>query len=158
MDHSRDSRPLAFTPRPPASSLSRSSLLSTPLSSSNDSHLPSSTSSASPSLGLAVTSPHVFVQPTNVPPPAPFKVRGPDTLADAWQIWRQAWDAYSIIMRLSEQSSEHRVAMLLSVIGPFGVRMFNGLPFESDAAKQSIDRVLALFAAKCVGETNVIYV
>ena len=45
--------------------------------------------------------------------------------------------------------------MLLSVIGPFGVRMSNGLPFDSDAAKKSIDRVLALFAAKCVGETNV---
>ena len=33
--------------------------------------------------------------------------------------------------------------------------MSNGLPFDSDAAKKSIDRVLALFAAKCVGETNV---
>ena len=157
MDHSRDSRPLAFTPRPPASSLSRSSMLSTPSRSSDDSQLPSSTSSASPSFRLAATSPHVLVQPTSVPPPAPFKVRGTDTLEDAWRTWRQAWDAYSIVTRLSEESSEYRVAMLLSVIGPFGVRMFNGLPFDSDAAKKSIDRVLALFAAKCVGETNVIY-
>ena len=43
------------------------------------------------------------------------------------------------------------------MIGPFGVRMYNGLPFASAAEKNSIDRVPTLFAAKCVGETNIRY-
>ena len=147
MDHPRSSRPLAFTPRTPANLARPSTTTSAPYVS------PLSSTSAT----FSSPAPHMFVQPSQVAPPASFKIRGSGSLAEAWKTWRQTWDAYSAVTRLTSETSEYRVAMLLSVIGPFGVRMYNGLPFASAAEKNSIDRVLTLFAAKCVGETNIIY-
>ena len=71
--------------------------------------------------------------------------------------WRQISTAHETVTNLASQSSPFRVAALMTCIGPDALGIHNGLAFENELDKQKIDKILDLWHAYFIGETNVIY-
>ena len=92
---------------------------------------------------------------SNIPLPPKLDLKG--NLTTNWKRFHRLWTNYEIASRLNTQPSELRTATLLTCIGPDALEIFDGLPFENEAAKTNIDRVLELLQAHCIGETNEIY-
>ena len=91
----------------------------------------------------------------NVPLPTRLKMTG--DLGENWRRWRQIWESYEIVSRLSEQSDEYRVAVFITCVGQDALEIYSALPFKEEGDKKRIQPVLALMEAYCVGDTNVIY-
>ena len=91
----------------------------------------------------------------NIPLPPRLEMKG--NLASQWKRWKQIWNSFEIVSRLKNQDAEYRVATFIPCIGPEAIDVFNGLPFENEAAKKDIDKVLELMDNYCIGETNELY-
>jgi len=95
------------------------------------------------------------VMPSSIPLPPKLELRG--NLRTNWIKFKRIWKNYEIASRLNTQSSELRVATLLTCIGHDVLDIYDGLPFESDEEKTDIEKVLELLENYCIGETNEIY-
>ena len=93
--------------------------------------------------------------PSNLPLPGRLELTG--NLAKNWQIWRQVWDSYEILTKLSDQDSKFRKATFVTCTGPDAVEILEGLPFSKDEDQDDITKILELFEKHCIGESNVIY-
>ena len=92
---------------------------------------------------------------SNVPPPGRLELKG--KLSDNWKKWKQVWDAYETVTKLTEKESRFRVATFITCIGADALEVHNGLPFRTEDEKQDINVVLDLWNSHCIGQTNVIY-
>ena len=92
---------------------------------------------------------------SNVPPPGRLELKG--KLSDNWKKWKQVWDAYETVTKLTEKESKFRVATFITCIGADALEVHNGLPFRTEDEKQDINVVLDLWNSHCIGQTNVIY-
>ena len=91
---------------------------------------------------------------SNVPAPPNTELSG--NLASNRKQWKQVWSAYELVTRLNEQ---YRVAAFITCIGPkaLTVTIHNGLPFQSEAEKKNLAKILQLWESYCLGKTNIIY-
>ena len=92
---------------------------------------------------------------TSVPAPPEVELSG--NLANNWKQWKQVWSACELVTRLNEQTDEYRVASVITCIGPKALTIHNGLPFQSEAEKKNLARILELRESYCFGKTNIIY-
>ena len=67
------------------------------------------------------------------------------------------WTQYEIASRLNKQSSEQRVATLLTCIGGDALEIVDSFKYADEADKTDIDKVLEKLEDFCVGKTNEIY-
>ena len=77
-------------------------------------------------------------------------------LSKEWKQWRQIWEAYEEVTDLRNKTSRLRVATFITCIGKEALEVHNGLPFQSDAEKTDIQKVLELWQNHCMGKTNII--
>ena len=102
------------------------------------------------------------------PPPPPAPVRYPNVSAPAalrtdgdlatnWTIWKQMWGNYAVISGLNTREADFKVAMFLHAIGEKGLKIFNGLQFETEAEKQDINVIIDKFDTFTIGERNETY-
>ena len=96
--------------------------------------------------------PETAVQPSQAPiftsnVPVPLIIELTGNLANNWKHWKPVWSAY-------EQSDEYRVAAFITCIGPKAPAIHNGLPFENNEEKKSLDKILELWESYCLGKTN----
>lgn len=71
-----------------------------------------------------------FVKPT-VQPPAPLNTSAVDS-AEEWKLWKQMWENYGVLTDLASQPEPYQTALLLHCLGPEGVRIYNGLKFNTE--------------------------
>lgn len=103
----------------------------------------------------ASAAPRAMFHLGRIDPPPPLQVKG--NLSQNWRDWQQVWKSYEIVTGLREGDDDMRVATFITCIGQRGLRIYNALPFRSEAEKMNMERVLDLFHNHCVGESNVIY-
>jgi hypothetical protein len=90
----------------------------------------------------------------SVNPPAPLKL---DQAQDEWSIFKQQFGIYKRLTELDKKSEEYQVDMFLHCVGTKGIRIYNGLQFESEGDSKKLDKILELFDQHIIGETNETY-
>ena len=90
---------------------------------------------------------------SSLPPPPQLNV---NIIAKDWKRFKQIWDNYYIVMKLTKESSEFQIATFLTVAGPDAMEICNGLEL-SEEEKKSLDVVLRKFAEFALGEENEIF-
>ena len=91
----------------------------------------------------------------HIPLPPNIKLRG--NLKSNWNIFKQLWTSYETLTGLKKEDSVFRVATFVTCIGTEALEVHNGLPFNSEAERNDIDKILGLWEEYCVGRTNVIF-
>ena len=89
--------------------------------------------------------------------PLPQRLNTKKNLAENWKSWKQVWDSYEIVSNLCSLDDKYRVATFITCIGPEGLEIYNGLPFESETDRNSMDKILELMQNHCIGAVNVTY-
>ena len=101
----------------------------------------------------------VMAQLFNVP--FPDKLDLPDdSCADksgVWEMFKQMWDNYEISSGLIDHAKGRRAATLLTCFTPSSLKVFNSLPFATEAERKDIDVVLRKMSEHCKGVTNETY-
>ena len=91
----------------------------------------------------------------NVPFPEKLKITG--QLSQNWKKFKRVLTQYAIASRLNKQSSEQRVATLLTCIGGDALEIVDSFKYADETDKTDIDKVLEKLEDFCVGTTNEIY-
>ena len=89
--------------------------------------------------------------PARVIPPAPLNTR---CGADDWKLFKQMWQNYTIVAKLSTQTEEYQRALFLHTIGPEALTLYNGMCFPDP---HTLNDAIAGFDAHFVGTTNETY-
>ena len=64
-----------------------------------------------------------------VPAPPRLELKEGSGLASAWRSWRQRWDAFEAVSKLSSGSDEYQIGMFITNIGDDEtLRIVNTLP------------------------------
>ena len=76
-----------------------------------------------------------------------------------WRTWKQQCTDYAqvYVARLSEQTREYQAAVLRGCLGPAGLEIYGGLPFEREEHKDETKKVLELLENFYVGKANVTF-
>ena len=91
------------------------------------------------------------------PPPFLDTVSAP---LEDWKSWKQQWENYAIVAKLSSEPPEYRTAMFLHSIGPSALKTYNGMTFEPEtddhAAEdpKDLDTLIRKFDNHFIGEVN----
>ena len=87
----------------------------------------------------------------NLPVPSRLDTRG--NIAETWKRWRQVWDSFEILSRVTQQENQIRVATFITCIGSGALEVYNSLPFEREDDKMVMSKVLQLMEKHCIGQT-----
>ena len=88
--------------------------------------------------------------------PDPLRVTG-GNVADNWQRFKGQWENYVLAADLTDESSEKRAAVFLTVIGTEAYDVYRTMQFEDEGDRKKIDPIMAGFEAFCIGAVNVTY-
>ena len=88
---------------------------------------------------------------------APGKLEIKENTVENWRAYKQVWNNYSIITNLSSQTEKYRVALFLHCIGTDTLKVYNGLDFENEEDKTSLEKIMEKFEQYTFGETNETY-
>ena len=89
-----------------------------------------------------------------IPPPGPYDFKS--SPAD-WKIWKQTWNNYQIISRLTRETEDFRVAFFLHTIGPEALNIYNNMSFREGEDKNKLEDIIKKFDEFIIGETNETY-
>ncbi|KAJ8023536.1 hypothetical protein HOLleu_36002 [Holothuria leucospilota] len=89
--------------------------------------------------------------------PLPTKLSLQGNLKKNWDKFKQLWDSYEIVTGLNEKEEKIRVAAFITCIGSEALEIHNALPYENEADRQKLSKILDLWEKYCVGKTNVIF-
>ena len=89
------------------------------------------------------------------PPPPPLKMQG--DISKNWKLWKQMWDAHATLTDLQTKPMGYQVAKFITTIGPDALEIHNSLPFENEADKNDMEKILDQWQRHCVAATNVIF-
>ena len=78
-------------------------------------------------------------------------------IAHNWGEWYQLFQLYLEATESTEKSDGTKIAMLLTTIGPDGVRRFNQFVFTPDTDKAKYDKVVEKFESELSGEKRVVF-
>ena len=94
---------------------------------------------------------------SGIKPPLPFAVTDSRNLPDNWKLFKQKWKNYVTIVGLDTQPRSYQVALFLHTLGDDALRIYNGLPFESNEDTRTVNEIITAFDNFCVGEVNTTY-
>ena len=94
----------------------------------------------------------------NLPTPGKIDIYS-SNIEDTWRRWKRQWVSYSVATRLDKETSEYRVAVLLTCLGPEAQEIHDGFVFDATQGedKTNIDHVLKKFDRYFMAETNEAY-
>ena len=94
----------------------------------------------------------------NLPTPGKLDIFS-SSIEDTWRRWKRQWASYSVATRLDKETSEYRVAVLLTCLGPEALEIHDGFSFDETQGedKNDIDHVLKKFDKYFMAETNEAY-
>ena len=81
----------------------------------------------------------------------------PNSNPVAWRRWRKFFEAHAVLTKLEKKSEEERVATIVMTIGPPAMRIYETLPFTTEAEKADTKATLDYLEEHFVGATNVIF-
>ncbi|PIK34864.1 GagPol [Apostichopus japonicus] len=90
-----------------------------------------------------------------VPLPQNLDLRG--NLKKNWEKFRLLWDSYVTLTELDKKDEKIQVATFVTCIGPEALEIHNNLPYENAVDRTKIAKIMSLWEAYCIGQTNVIF-
>ena len=106
--------------------------------------------STPPSAPTMATAANVAVKP-------PTKLNLRENTSENWKSYKQQWQNYTIVANLAAQPEEYQVALFLHCLGPDALRVYNGLPFESEEDKKTLSKIMEKLDEFAIGEVNETY-
>ena len=106
--------------------------------------------STQPSAPTIATAAKVAVKP-------PTKLNLRENTSENWKSYKQQWQNYTIVANLPTQPEEYQVALFLHCLGPDPLRVYNGLPFESEEDKKTLSKIMEKLDEFAIGEVNETY-
>ena len=88
-------------------------------------------------------------------PPKPLSFDG--DIATGWQEWRQRFELFLEAKAATGKSDATRIAMLLTAIGPEGIRSFNNFQWATGEDKTKFDHVIQKFETELNGEKRIVF-
>ena len=74
-----------------------------------------------------------------------------------WSAWKKRWDAYATLAKLADEDPAYQVACLTYCLDQELVQTLDTLPFEREADKKSIVKIMELLENHLVGDVNETY-
>jgi hypothetical protein len=87
----------------------------------------------------------------------PFLQFGSLNLAEIYRQWEQLFRVYFATAELEKKSKPTQAAILLNVVGPEALEVYNTFALEPAEKKNDIDEVLKKFKAHCQSHRNTVY-
>ena len=106
--------------------------------------------STPPSAPTMATAANVALKP-------PTKLNLRENTSENWKSYKQQWQNYTIVANLAAQPEEYQVALFLHCLGPDALRVYNGLPFESEEDKKTLSKIMDKLDEFAIGEVNETY-
>ena len=88
-------------------------------------------------------------------PPKPLSFDG--DIATGWQEWRQRFELFLEAKEATGKSDATRITMLLTAIGPEGIRRFNNFQWATGEDKTKFDHVIQKFETELNGEKRIVF-
>ena len=96
-----------------------------------------------------------YVTMSDFKPPPMMNFDG--DISHNWGEWYQLFQLYLEATESTEKSDRTKIAILLTTIGPDGVRCFNQFVFTPDTDKAKYDKVVEKFESELSGEKRVVF-
>ena len=95
---------------------------------------------------------------TGISPPTSLDVDD-GNVVENWRLWKQMWQNYSVVAKLSDQDEQYRVALCLHSLGPKALKIFNAMQFDDAKGedKAKLDHIIKKYDEYFIGETNETY-
>ena len=74
-----------------------------------------------------------------------------------WTMFKRLFNNYALITRLNQQEKPYQLAVLLNVMGPKGVRLYDNLTFTDNEDKEDTELLITKIDAVIQGEINETY-
>lgn len=92
-----------------------------------------------------------------ITPPNPLDISSSGSAAENWKHFKQVWENYTIITNLTTQTEKYRVALFLHCIGADALKVYNGMQFENEDDRKSLEKIIQKFDEFTIGEVNETY-
>lgn len=90
-----------------------------------------------------------------IKPPQPLTlVNNP---VESWKLFKQRWQTYAILSRLSTQPKEVQVALFLHCLADDALKIYNGFAFETEEDRRTVDEITTKFEEFAIGDVNETY-
>ena len=96
-----------------------------------------------------------FIQ--GITPPKPLDISSSSNAVDNWKHFKQVWQNYAIITNLAAQTEQYRVALFLHCLGTDALKVYNGMQFETEEDRKSLEKIIQKFDEFTIGEVNETY-
>ena len=104
---------------------------------------------------MAVAETLIAAPLANINPPPQLCLN--DSLKEEWTIFKRLFNNYAVITRLNRQEKPYQLAVLLNVMGPTGVRLYDNLTFTEQEDKEDTTLIIRKIDAAIQGEINETY-
>ena len=94
-----------------------------------------------------------FVTSVNSPPPLDLST----DVAAHWNLWKEQWDNYAIVVQLADKSHDLQKAIFLNTIGAEAFKIYKSLDYPPAMDRKKLDTVISMFEAYANSYTNVTY-
>ena len=91
----------------------------------------------------------------NINPPPQLCLK--DSPKEEWTMFKRLFNNYAVITRLNRQEKPYQLAVLLNVMGPTGVRLYDNLTFTEQEDKEDTTLIIRKIYAAIQGEINETY-
>ena len=91
----------------------------------------------------------------NINPPPQLCLK--DSPKEEWTMFKRLFNNYAVITRLNRQEKLYQLAVLLNVMGPTGVRLYDNLTFTEQEDKEDTTLIIRKIYAAIQGEINETY-
>ena len=88
-------------------------------------------------------------------PPKPLDTT--TNITENWKQFKQIWENYAIIMNLTAQTEQYRVALFLHCLGPDAMKIYNGMQFANETDRRNLSKIIEKFDEFTIGEVNETY-
>ena len=90
--------------------------------------------------------------------PQPLDLRNSGEIAENWKLWKEKYNDYFIISRLSQESVEYQLAMFKHAIGnDISVKVIKTFSYTEQKNANDWRVVISKLEIHCIGEVNEIY-
>lgn len=99
----------------------------------------------------------MVLQSVNVPVPPPAQIQWTGNMSENWKFFKQKFEIFRIASKVTIESDDYQVALLLSLVGDRALKIYNNFVFETDGDKYKLDKVMKKFDDYFMPEKNVTY-
>lgn len=76
---------------------------------------------------------------------------------ERWTGWKKRWDAFAVMRKLTDEDAEYQLACLTCCLSEEVLQVVDSLPYEKEADKKDVNKVLKLLREHLVGGINEIF-